>query len=108
MKTRSPQITGEECPVPGNSVFQLKSFSVNVAGKFGALPRPEPFGPRKRVHSWAPAGSGAPQHPRNAATRRKSKRGGSIRGRLARHDDGLSSVSIKRGTRSAERGTAAL
>ena len=41
-KTRSPQITGDECPEPGSSIFQLKSASENCAGNFGALAMPEP------------------------------------------------------------------
>ena len=56
-KTRSPQITGDECPLPGRVVLQLKSFSEKVDGKLPDEAMPEPFGPRKRVHSCAFADS---------------------------------------------------
>ena len=49
-KTRSPQMTGEEWPLPGSAVFHWKSCAVICSGSF-AWPMPEPFGPRKRVHS---------------------------------------------------------
>ena len=39
-KTRVPQMTGDEFPPPGKSIFQLKSFSEIVAGKFGPGPGP--------------------------------------------------------------------
>src|SRR5690349_12009831 len=52
-KMRSPQRTGAECPLPGNSTFQLMSASLIFVGMLLAWLMPVPFGPRKRVHSWA-------------------------------------------------------
>ena len=52
-KMRSPHSTGDEWPVPGNSAFQLMSASEILVGTLVAWLIPEPFGPRKRVHSWA-------------------------------------------------------
>src|SRR6185295_17635565 len=75
MKIRSPQMTGDEWPSPGNSIFQLKSFSPNFTGKFGALPSPEPFAPRNRVHSCACAVVGERQQtPTKMAAKKKCKR----------------------------------
>src|SRR5436309_11632902 len=56
-KMWSLQRTGEECPVPGSSTFQLMSASVILAGTVWAWLTPVPFGPRKRVHSCASARS---------------------------------------------------
>ena len=52
-KIRSPHSTGEECPLPGNSDFQLRSASPILVGMVFAGLMPEPLGPRKRVHSCA-------------------------------------------------------
>lgn len=43
---------GLEWPVPGRATFQLKSCSVHFTG-MAPSPRPEPLGPRNRVHSCA-------------------------------------------------------
>src|SRR5271169_1531631 len=51
-KILSPHSTGEECPLPGRGIFQLKSCSVHLVGTVLAALSPEPLGPRKRVHSW--------------------------------------------------------
>src|SRR2546425_2253969 len=55
-KISSPHSTGEECPLPGNSDFQLRSASPIRVGTVLAWLIPEPFGPRNRVHSCAPSG----------------------------------------------------
>src|SRR6266545_3433986 len=52
-KMCSPQRTGAEWPVAGNSTFQLMSASLIFVGMVLAWLIPVPFGPRKRVHSWA-------------------------------------------------------
>src|SRR5436190_915433 len=49
----SPQTTGAECPVAGKSTFQFTSASLIFVGIVLAWLMPVPFGPRKRVHSWA-------------------------------------------------------
>jgi hypothetical protein len=41
--------------MPGSSIFQFKSLSVQLAGIVVASLSPVPLGPRKRVHSWAEA-----------------------------------------------------
>src|SRR5262245_61296768 len=51
-KMRSFQTTGDEWPIPGSLTFQAKSFSVQRTGGDESAATPEPFGPRKRVHSW--------------------------------------------------------
>src|SRR4030095_8906654 len=53
MKTLSPHTTGDECPSPGNAIFQLKSDSVHCVGMVFTSLMPLPFGPRNRVHSCA-------------------------------------------------------
>ena len=55
MKSLSPHSTGELCPMPGSSIRQLRSFSVQLAGIVVVSLSPVPLGPRKRVHSWAVA-----------------------------------------------------
>src|SRR5438132_12536692 len=56
-KRWSPKTEGEEWPVPGSSIFQLKSEAENWTGILGAgEARPEPFGPRKRGQVWAEQG----------------------------------------------------
>src|SRR5262245_57816676 len=55
-KTRSPHTTGDEWPLPGSSYFQLRSPGPILVGTVLAWLKPEPFGPRKRVHSWATSG----------------------------------------------------
>src|SRR5258707_4128355 len=52
-KICSPHNTGEEWPVPGNSIFQLMSALVILVGMVLQSLTPAPFGPRKRVHSCA-------------------------------------------------------
>src|SRR6267142_7210669 len=54
-KIFSPHSTGELCPIPGSSIFQFRSRSVQLAGIVFVSLSPVPFGPRKRVHSWAAA-----------------------------------------------------
>src|SRR6266542_6245146 len=54
---RSPHSTGDEWPVPGSSTFQFRSESVRWLGMVVAWLMPVPFGPRKRVHSWAGHGN---------------------------------------------------
>src|SRR6185369_1087445 len=51
----SPQRTGRLWPIPGTSMRQLSSLSVQLAGIVVASDSPLPLGPRKRVHSWVVA-----------------------------------------------------
>src|SRR5262245_18941955 len=56
MNSLSPHSPGELCPsLPGRSIFELRSLSVQLAGIVLVSVSPVPLGPRKRVHSWAAA-----------------------------------------------------
>src|SRR5262245_50673605 len=53
-KIRSPQTTGEECPLPGMGAFhRILSFSLHRTGTFVSVLVPSPFGPRHCGHSPA-------------------------------------------------------
>src|SRR5262249_15049816 len=54
-KILSPQMTGCEWLLPGSSIRQRKSFSVQATGMDFESLSPVPLGPRKRVHSCASA-----------------------------------------------------
>src|SRR6185295_13353961 len=51
----SPLTTGWQWLSPGIGTRQRKSFSVQVTGTDFESLTPDPLGPRKRVHSCAPA-----------------------------------------------------
>ena len=50
-----PHSTGDEWPTPGSSMRQFTSVSETCVGMVFAWLMPVPFGPWKRVHSWAEA-----------------------------------------------------
>lgn len=45
-KTRSPKITGDDCPLPGSSVFQTTDFSSHFTGTLASTECPSLAGPR--------------------------------------------------------------
>ena len=74
-KTRSPARTGDECPA-GTDVFQSKFLAgPNSTGRPVASDTPEPFGPRKRGQSSAPAA----RQPSAISSKTEGRRMGSLR-----------------------------